>query len=74
MLRVPVGFEAERLITARITLPRPNAPAQAVYLDPARRTALYREVHRRLSEIPGVERAALSSQVPLGGFAPPLLL
>jgi hypothetical protein len=34
MLQVPVGFATERLVTARITLPRPNDPARAAYLDP----------------------------------------
>jgi predicted permease len=73
MLQVPVGFETARLVTARVTLPRPNDPARAEYLDPLRRTAFYRELQRRLQEVPGISAAALSSQVPLAGFTPPLL-
>jgi predicted permease len=39
LVNVPVGFETDRLLTARIALPRPNDPARAAYLDPARRVA-----------------------------------
>ena len=74
MLHVPVGFDAEGLVTARLTLPRPNDTARATYLDPERRSSFYRDVERRLSALPGVERAALSSQIPLGGFNPPLFV
>ena len=74
LLHVPVGFTTDGLVTARLTLPRPNDTARATYLDPERRTSFYRELHRRLSSLPGVERAALSSQVPLGGFNPPLFV
>ena len=74
MLHVTVGFETEGLVTARLTLPRPNDTARATYLNPERRTSFYRDVHRRLSSLPGVERAALSSQIPLGGFNPPLFV
>ena len=74
MLRVPVGFETRSLLTARMTLPRPNDPGRAAYLDPARRTAFYREALRRVEALPGVQEAALSSQIPLGGFNPPLFI
>jgi putative ABC transport system permease protein len=74
LLNVPPGFETDRLVTARITLPRPNDPARAAYLDPARRVAFYREAVRRVAAIPGVERAAMSTQIPLGGFNPPLFV
>jgi predicted permease len=74
MLRVPVGFETANLITARVTLPRPNDPGPGTYLDVPRRTAFYREALRRVEALPGVERAALSSQVPLGGFNAPLFI
>jgi predicted permease len=74
LLEVPVGFDTQNLVTARLTLPRPNDPSRAEYLDPQQRTALYREVLGRVSALPGVERAALSSQVPLGGFTPPLFV
>ena len=71
LLRVPVGFETANLVTARIALPRPNDTARAVYLDPARRVLFYRETLRRISALPGVEQAAMSTQIPLGGFNAP---
>jgi predicted permease len=74
MLNVPVGFDTEHLLTARVTLPRPNDVARATYLDPARRVTFYREALRRVEALPGVERAAVSSQIPLAGFAPPLFV
>ena len=74
MLNVPVGFETDHLLTARVTLPRPNDASRATYLDPARRVAFYREALRRLREIPGVEQAAMSTQIPMGGFNPPLFV
>jgi putative ABC transport system permease protein len=74
LLNVPVGFETERLLTARIALPRPNDPANATYLDPERRVAFVRETLRRVESLPGVERAAMSSQIPMGGFNPPLFV
>ena len=74
MLQVSVGFETEQLLTARIALPRPNDPARATYLDPARRAAFQRETLARVAALPGVEHAAMSSQIPLGGFNPPLFV
>jgi len=74
LLRVPVGFDTARVVTARMTLPRPNEAARATYLDPPRRVEFSREILRRVSALPGVERAALTTQIPLGGFAPPLFV
>jgi predicted permease len=74
LLNVPLGFRTDHLLTARITLPRPNDPARAAYLDPARRVAFYRETLRRVAALPGVERAAMSTQIPMGGFNPPLFV
>ena len=74
MLDVPLGFATENLMTARITLPRPNDAARAIYLDPARRVAFHRETLRRVTALPGVERAAMSSQIPMGGFNPPFFV
>jgi putative ABC transport system permease protein len=74
LLNVPVGFATDNLLTARIALPRPNDITRATYLDPDRRVALYREALRRIGALPGVERVALSSQIPMGGFSPPLFV
>src|SRR5436190_6011599 len=74
MLNVPLGFETDRLMTARMALPRPNDLARATYADPARRVASYHEALGRIGALPGVERAAMSSQIPMGGFNPPLFV
>ena len=72
LLNVPVGFDTDRLMTARLTLPRPNDPRQAAYLDPARRIGFYRGTLERIAHLPGVEHVAMSTQIPMGGFNPPL--
>jgi putative ABC transport system permease protein len=71
LLEVPVGFDTRNLVTARVWLPRPNDAAAGVYLRPENRVAFYREALARVRALPGVERAAMSTQVPLGGFNPP---
>jgi putative ABC transport system permease protein len=43
-----------------------------VYLRPESRVAFYREVIAGVQAIAGVERAAMSTQVPLGGYNPPV--
>ena len=73
VVNVPLGFDTDSLLTARISLPRPNDVTRAAYLDPARRVAFYRETLARIQALPGVERAAVSTQIPLGGFNAPLL-
>jgi putative ABC transport system permease protein len=74
LVNVPLGFETDSLLTARIALPRPNDTARAAYLDPARRVAFYREAIDRVGALPGVERVAMSTQIPMGGFNPPWFL
>ena len=74
LMSVPVGFDTDSLMTARITLPRPNDSSRAIYNNPERRLALYRETLRRLGEMPGVEQVALSSQIPLSFFNAPLFV
>ena len=74
LVNVPVGFQTESLLTARLTLPRPSDATRATYLDPSRRVAFYRETLDRIAALPGVERAAVSSQIPLGGFNAPWLV
>jgi putative ABC transport system permease protein len=74
LLNVPLGFATGNLLTARVALPRPNDPSRAAYLDPARRVNFYRETQRRIAALPGVDRVALASQIPMGGFNPPLFI
>jgi predicted permease len=60
------------LVTARVWLPRPNDASQGVYLRPDTRVAFYRETLRRVGALPGVEQAAMSNQIPLGGYNAPI--
>lgn len=56
---VDPGFDAERLLTARVSLP------QGEYQDVARRAALFAELQRRVAAGPGVEAVGLTSHVPI---------
>ncbi len=69
---VPVGFDTSNLITARVWLPRPNDPANGIYLVPEKRVAFAIDALARVSALPGVERAAVSTQIPMGGYNPPI--
>jgi predicted permease len=59
LLRVDRGFVAARVATAMVDLPNKT------YADTGSRAAFYRQVVARLSELPGVERAAAVSELPL---------
>jgi len=61
LMRVDRGFEAEHTLTADIDLPWNSYHGQQA------RTAFYREVLRRLAQLPGVEHAAATSILPLDG-------
>lgn len=58
---VDPGFNAERLMTAHITL------QEGLYQESAPRVEFYREVLRRASALPGVRAAAFTSDLPLSG-------
>jgi predicted permease len=59
LLHADRGFEAARVITAAVDLP------DKAYSDLATRTAFYKQVLDRLSQLPGVESAAAISELPL---------
>jgi predicted permease len=59
LLRVDRGFVAARVATAMVDLP------SKTYSETGPRAAFYRQVVGRLSELPGVERAAAVSELPL---------
>jgi predicted permease len=61
LLDVRPGFEPHHLTTAKIWLPVPNDPLKDNYRVPDKRAAFYQEVLRRISALPGVERAALGT-------------
>jgi putative ABC transport system permease protein len=61
LLEVRPGFEPHQLVSAKIWLPFPNDPAEDAYFATEKRAAFYQEVLRRVSGLPGVERAAAGS-------------
>ncbi len=61
LMRVERGFDADRVITARVELPRETHP------DLPHRAEFYRSALAKLNALPGVEKAALTSILPLGG-------
>ena len=61
LLHVDRGFEAARIATARVDLPNKS------YSELTARTAFYKQVLDRLSQLPGVEHAAAVSMLPLSG-------
>lgn len=58
--RVPVGFDAHGVLTARLTLP-PQA-----YPEPARAEQTFVRINDALQHAPGVATAAVVSSVPMG--------
>jgi len=61
LMAVDRGFTAERTMTAMVDLPQESYP------DYQHRAAFYREVLARMDRLPGVERAAFTSVLPLSG-------
>jgi predicted permease len=59
LLKVDRGFVAARVATAMVDLP------SKTYSDTEHRAAFYKQVVERLSDLPGVERAAAISELPL---------
>ncbi len=58
--RIDPGFRPDGVVTARVGL------AQTAYPEWEQVTGAFERLHRELGQIPGVEAAGLSSQVPLG--------
>jgi len=61
LMKVDRGFSAERAFTATVNLPTES------YRDDSHRSAFYREVLDRITRLPGVEHAAMTSMLPLTG-------
>ena len=61
MMRIDRGFEADRIMTAEINLPRQS------YSTLPLRSAFYKDALARLSQLPGVEHAGIASLPPLSG-------
>jgi predicted permease len=58
---VSPGFNAERVLTAQLTLSRPD------YSEDRQRAALLKEVLARIEAQPGISSASATSTIPLGG-------
>ena len=61
LMRIDHGFDADRVMTASVDLPAGG------YSDLQPRVAFYKNALERLRQLPGVEDAGLTSQLPLAG-------
>jgi predicted permease len=64
LLRQNPGFNPSHLVTANIYLPNPNDPKLDPYETLAQQIPFNRELLRRANAIPGVELAAITSNLP----------
>src|SRR5262249_43048453 len=64
LLRQNPGFNASQVVTANIYLPNPNDPQLDAYGSFAQQIPFNRELLRRANAIPGVELAAITSNLP----------
>ena len=64
LLQENPGFNPSRVVTASFWLANPNDPKTDVYANFAERTSFIRDVIRRVATIPGVDRAAMTSDLP----------
>jgi predicted permease len=64
LLQENPGFNPSRVVTASLYLPVPNDPKMDVYRDFSKRTSFIRDVIRRVATIPGIDRAAMTSDLP----------
>jgi predicted permease len=64
LLQQNPGFNPSRVVTASFWLANPNDPKTDVYGDLSRRTSFIRDVIRRVATIPGIDRVAMTSDLP----------
>jgi len=64
LLQENPGFNPSRMVTASFWLANPNDPKMDVYGDFSKRTSFIRDVIRRVATIPGIDRAAMTSDLP----------
>lgn len=62
VLGVDPGFHAERVLTMRVSLP------DETYSKPEQVRAFYREIMRRIDQLPGVQTAGATAALPLSGM------
>ncbi len=66
--QVNPGFDKQHTVAANVWLPAPNDPSSSPYNKPQDRAVFFREIVRRVSEIPGIDSAALITGLPLSGL------
>jgi putative ABC transport system permease protein len=64
LLRENPGFNPTQVVAANIWLPIPNDPKVDPYLSITRRSAFNRELLRRMTAIPGVQLAGITTALP----------
>lgn len=64
LLQENPGFNPSRVVTASIYLPVPNDPKMDLYRDFSKKTSFIKDVIRRVATIPGIDRAAMTSDLP----------
>jgi predicted permease len=64
LLQENPGFNPNQVVAANLSLPEPNDPKADAYLSVAQQTTFSRELLRRINAIPGVELAAITSDLP----------
>jgi predicted permease len=64
LLQENPGFNPTQVVTANIWLPIPNNPKADPYFGIPPKTAFERELLRRMKAIPGIELAAITSDLP----------
>jgi putative ABC transport system permease protein len=64
LLQENPGFNPTQVVAANLPLPEPNDPKADPYLSLAQQTSFNRELLRRMGAIPGIELAAITSDLP----------
>ncbi|HXX17621.1 MAG TPA: ABC transporter permease [Candidatus Eremiobacteraceae bacterium] len=64
LLQENPGFNPTQVVAANLPLPEPNDPKADPYLSVAQETSFNRELLRRMRAIPGIELAAITSDLP----------
>jgi putative ABC transport system permease protein len=69
LMAIDPGFNRERVITVRVSLPDAKYPGRNAW------TIFHRELLRRVAALPGIDSVGLNSAVPLegGGFEAPVI-
>jgi putative ABC transport system permease protein len=74
--QVQLGFEADHVALAELTVSLPNDRTRGKYVDAGARARFFDEILQKLATIPGVEKAGASRTVPLrdASFEIPVLV